>query len=54
MYEIWRKLFGNLKVFKKMLLVSIVSLISMIVLTFILLLGQEKMMIKEKKTQLIN
>ncbi|WP_320033751.1 methyl-accepting chemotaxis protein [Halarcobacter sp.] len=54
MYEIWRKLFGNLKVFKKMLLVSVVSLISMIVLTFILLLGQEKMMIKEKKTQLVN
>ncbi len=54
MYEIWRKLFGNLKVFKKMLLVSIVSLISMVILTLILLLGQEKMMVKEKKTQLIN
>ncbi|XOB63623.1 methyl-accepting chemotaxis protein [Campylobacterota bacterium DY0563] len=54
MYEIWRKLFGNLKVFKKMLLVSVVSLISMLVLTLILLLGQEKMMIKEKKTQLVN
>ncbi|WP_212745012.1 methyl-accepting chemotaxis protein [Arcobacter arenosus] len=54
MYEIWRKLFGNLKVFKKMLLVSIVSLTSMIILAVILLLGQEKMMFKEKKTQLVN
>lgn len=54
MYGLWQKLFGNLKVFKKMLLVSIISLISMVVLTCILLLGQEEMMVKEKKTQLVN
>ncbi len=54
MYKLWQKLFGNLKVFKKMLLVSSISLISMIVLIFMLLLEQEKMMLKEKKTQLIN
>lgn len=54
MYKLWQKLFGDLKVFKKMLLVSIVSLTSMIILTVILLLGQEKMMVKEKKTQLVN
>ena len=53
MYELWRKLFGHLKVFKKMMLVGFTTLISMIILSTLLLFSQEKMMIKEKKRKFI-
>ncbi len=45
---------GNLKVFKKMLVVAIVTLVSMIILTFILIYEQKKVMVNEKKAQLVN
>ena len=54
MYDLWRKIFGNLKVFRKMLMVGVVTLISMILLSFILLSNQKEVMLKEKKVELVN
>ncbi|WP_228712024.1 methyl-accepting chemotaxis protein [Halarcobacter ebronensis] len=54
MYEIWRKIFGHLKVFKKMLIIAVVTLISMILLSSILILEQKKELLSDKKDKLVS
>ncbi len=49
-----RKIFGNLNVLKKMLVIGLLTLISFIVLSAVFLMAQKDMMLLEKKSNLTN
>ena len=51
---IGRKLFGHLSVFKKMLVIGIMTFLSFLVLSTVFLIAQKEMMLFEKKAKLVN
>ena len=48
------KIFGHLSVFKKMLVIGVLTLVSFILLSAISLIEQKEMMLTEKKSKLVN
>lgn len=54
MNNLWKKLFGNFSIMKKMLLISLVTFTALSILSTIFLFEEQRVMLKEKKNKLVN